>query len=1015
MDEYYVLLDLGTARYAVWAGHFESIIYQTNGYVDQFKFKGIWYITTVFRGTDQFYGILNRDVYIRLKKLENEIKQKNLKKEITKEEWKAGQFTFNDIGRNFLDTASNGAVIQGCLEYVGTGGVCKRFYLYTYNGTIPTPADFKQYATVDATREPIDCRKFKPHTQAGDFYEAYSNYPLLKDGDTVADPALVAEIAHLLEGIDEVINQSWNEFLGNEYSTENFHKMYHPGAQLPAAMYTWQQFYSYKQGLERWLQLLAKRKKELTRLKSIPYGKLLMLLFTMNREAMLKPLPVQIKINVLTAMANHSLIEMFWDDYTFSFHDTEALALNIVYSVTDAQASDFINLLEQTMIEEQEIGGLKTRNLYMVLFKAINDYFGDDNFTKFVYRINYLVCVKNNVASIPGATYNQTTHLYEIDEAQLTSLKTSGVIKHSFFWREEGVLDTTDYKVSTNTAGTKLTIREELCDQTESVRRVVSSGTGYAPSYEYEQEICTHKKLYEFSNISHFSLVYFQFYNHPSFIDINEDQGNYKGRQFFGFAGFFYYLQIKEKSFWNEIIFEACLYAIAVLAPFGQVVVAMRDLEYLHALVGVLSMAGNTAVYLTNHTPFTNYLHEKYPDDYEDIIHVLDDLGFLSFFTGPTKPVSEVVQLGEDIVGKLPRTTAAAWVGAAREVVRDSKAMATLSASQQQLLRNLVRAVEGQLYKYRGIPEITNEILEQQGKLKYFSNVATRYQLMNLLDVYERRAFLRNFGSLTGIHKIWMDRYGAPFIKRWKEFSQAEKQAARLNPQATISELSTALRYEVKYVDDLPKVRIADLSNAYLEEKYGSFAIVMRDKVNVFANAIRTDPDISAFRSYEGRASVAMFYDAQEGIESEIMHAYPTKVAALENGPLQQILKNYPGSPSFNPAQPVLHPNVKDLLGELTTFEGKWKSQLTPKQLERLDERVFRHADLRAFNDLCIKKWGFQRISKAEFDEWCNNYVYWYQELLKPSHINGMTVKQFIIHDPCAICFYPTLLVNKIR
>jgi hypothetical protein len=743
MSNISVILNLGTSRIAVRESNFAMLKYTWQGTIHSFTLKNETEVYIRSVRDDDFFG------FLLLSNFEKQsIRFKN-GETVTEKDWRLGEF------KNFagLEPAQVGDKIKGAFRIVSETSVCKQFYLVNYTGTVPV--NFNQIENKDPDSEGFECTVLESNTVAKNFLNQFKDVSFLdlETGLISTENELVAEITNLLKNAGQQTALAFEGFVIEGASTHPFVFYQSQGN------YTKQTLLEYKKGLELWLRILKDYKEKIAVLDD--REKLFIYMDTLYRYNMLSVISVQAKIEILKTFASGSLSNWYFSFTKWRSVQAETIAINIVESISNTDAAEFLQKLNTTfVIDEKEVVSPedntikinKKYTLYKALFYKIDDFFGEDNFTKFIKKLGKLVLAKHNVTIIEGKKYTLQ---------ELNAITT----KH-FIWGAKDGKNKVSYKEISND-DEKIRFLETVCLKTELIPVTQSNPLG-TYTYTTYKEVCKEKQAIEIE-AAHFDLVSISFYQNPTFVDLTTDP-NYIGQSFITFTGYIDYLIEKEETALTIKIFEVALYAISLLVGFGEFVAAVRTVNYARALIGVLITAGDTSLYLVADTAFRNYLVTEYPNDYETILDIMLIAGLMTSLGGGAVA-------GEGILNKYSKIEAAEFVGTGKQMLIDARATAQLTTNEKAVLREAVRKFEHALAPIKNDADVIKGILRAKAAVRFYRYAELRSEI-NLLTQPNKIRFLEDFANIPEYLVINISR-NEDFVTHWRNLTNAEKDVVK--------------------------------------------------------------------------------------------------------------------------------------------------------------------------------------------------------------------------------------------
>lgn len=669
-----VILDLGAEKIVVKKENFSSVTYNRDGSVYSFVKNGKLYYRCIRYNI--FFGFLES---VNFKKQNERYNNKVKKEKVTNTDWRLGEFSSFSL----LISGESGDIIEGAYSIFTDSGSCKQLYHYPYNGTpITIDFNFNQDIYKVTTAPPFDCENFGGiTTHAGKFFNDYKNVSFydINTGTSSTDINLVGEIALLLKNAGEETAIAFEGFVVNNVNTQVF-TFYDNGGN-----YTKGDFINYKLALKKWLKMLEDYKEKIKDLSDDE--KLFIYVDVLYRHNMLAALNVDQKIKILKAMVQGSLISWYFASWKTGFQNRELLALLVVKSITQSEASDFLNKLISNTIIWRIFPELKI-TLYKALFYRIDDFFGEDRFTEFAKEINRLVLAKNGIIqSANGIVINDPEQLKPIND----------YVKYNLIWNEKGNNDFVgeiEYSVSYPT-NDKIKIKEKVC-------------TGITYIYPYADEFSQGPavptpSVYEENEVllNHFDLISVTFLSNPSFLDLCQYE-NCTNATFLASAGYIDYLLEKQDTKFTIDVLTTSLQVLSLAFGVGELLVAIRTANLIRGIVGGYVVLGDVYALTINSTSFNEYLQEAYPDSYQDIKQTLDMISLLNGLT------TAGVSIGYSAYNLSQSLKHIAYV---EELSKNNSAMRLLSTSEVNGLQETRKRLLAEIYILRK-NSATNDLIE---------------------------------------------------------------------------------------------------------------------------------------------------------------------------------------------------------------------------------------------------------------------------------------------------------------
>lgn len=595
-------------------------------------------------------------------------------------------------------------------------GLCYNFYVWTY--TTPysgTPANPDKSVPGSSG---IDCEVFADGSIAKGFYDSYKNYQFFDTSAT--NPRLVAQVASLLNSVEPKLRDAFKDFAALGINTGVFE------FNTVVNQYSTQDLIDYANGLQKWLQIYNQNVDKLKTLQDVE--QIYIICDVMCYYNTLGPLDVQLKIKVLSLLVNDVLTD--WTKFSFinwQFQHRETLALRIVQSVTNDQASQFLQLLTSTIITSiKSVSGgeggpgspTEERNsLYKLLFKKINDFGGAPNFTAYIQKLNQLVLTDNGITS---------------DDNHLSVAQIKEITEFQCFWGTDANKNKIKYSVLNRNDQT-VTFQEQIAIETEIDQKyqVYYSSSVGTPVASFPETNVTYSTTQ--ITLNHFDLVSIHFYDNPSFVDTTTDQ-SYNGKHFITFAGFIDYLIEKEDTHFVENIAQAALFAFTLAVGFGELLVAVRSLSLARAFVGAIIVTGDVSAYLSSNSAFRSYIQARYPNDYQRILTAMQLAGTIAVIGG-------VAANGSGIFEIVSIDDAASFVGTGEAILNDTNAVNNLTTNEFKVLDEAIKRFNKALSLSSNDSDIANEILDSKSIIKFYDAADLRTALESLSDDLKFKAF----------------------------------------------------------------------------------------------------------------------------------------------------------------------------------------------------------------------------------------------------------------------------------
>lgn len=747
MEDYAVVLANDLVVKASNFGNIANIKFNKQGKVVSFLYEGQQNIALFEFKSNEFLDYVEEKYFEKIKAIEIH-KEGDKYDGVDKKLWE--DFVFKKYNKLIL--AQFNDTIFGLLR--DSSGLCYNYHTWLYTTSYKVPVN-PQLAP-NALPHGAACDTFAIGTHAKDFFDAYKNINFYDTNQN--DTRLIGEIASLLKNAGEKTAEAFLNFNLTGVNTKVF--TFHTSENG----YSRTEFLEYKKGLELWLKMLKKYKLEISKLGHDE--QLFIYIDIMYRHNMLTLLTVQQRVNILKILVEKRLLmNWYWSNFSIGFIHKEDLAIYILKSFTkNTDADEFLqklistNVIKSEYIDHQGVKNDTTYvSLYKMLFYRMDDYGGKDNFTVFVEELNRIVLLKNNIEKkeVPP---------------KYTSEQLKTITKAQFVWREKRVKngpnkDRRKYEIEYNT-DKKIKIKETIFSKVKLQEKYYSSSVGTPILAGYEE--VTTKTNVSYFELNHFDLVSIHFYDNPSFIDLTTDV-TYVGRHYFTFAGFIDYILEKENTKVAEDIFNSALYLISLAVGFGEVIAAVRGINAIRALLGVVMISSDTGLYLSVNTPFRNYILAKYPDNYQEI---LDNLQLISTFLS----LGTNIIAGSGILNQFSKAEATKFVGTAEAILKDSEALKTLSADEIIGLKEIVKKVKNELYIVRNEEEIIHIIVRTQAKVRI-----NKYPVLKdeLEKIFSKNLFYDTFYNIPEDFLINLKK-NPEFIQHWDTLSEAEKVALSL-------------------------------------------------------------------------------------------------------------------------------------------------------------------------------------------------------------------------------------------
>lgn len=968
MEDYAVILANDLIVKASNFGGISKIGFNKGGKAISFLYEGLKYTALFEFKSNEFLDYVDDGYFEKLK--EKEIQKKGDKYNgVDKKLWESFVFKKYDklVRAQFNDT------IFGILR--DSSGLCYNNFTWKYTNPYITPVD--PQPAPNASPEGKFCETFADGTPAKAFFDSYKTVKFFDNNQD--DIRLIGEIASLLKSAGDKTAEAFMNFDLTGVNTNVF------TFRTAENGFVREDFLAYKKGLQLWLKMLNKYKAEIGKLGH--EEQLFIAIDVMYRHNMLTLLTVDQRISILKILVEKRLLmNWYWVNFSIGFVHKEDLAIHILESFTSAADADsFLEKLVSTnviKVEYKEKGGLLSKTTYVTLYKMLfyrmDDYFGKDNFTAYVEQLNRIVLLKNNIEKkeIPP---------------QYTTEKIKQVTCAQFIWREKRAKngpnkDRRKYEIIKNN-DKKIEIKETIFYKVKLQEVYNSSSVGTPVLVGYEE--VTTEKLETLFELEHFDLVSIHFYDNPSFIDLTSDE-SYKGKHYFTFAGFIDYLFEKEDTKIAEEIFNAALYAISLTIGFGEVVAAVRGINAIRAFLGVVMISSDTALYLSGETSFRNYIVQKYPDDYQQILGNLQFIStFLSFGTNAIA--------GSGILNQFSKAEATKFVGTAEAILKDSEALTILSVEEIAGLKEIVKKVKNELYILRNEEEVIYTIVRTQAKVRL-----NKYQsIKNELKIISEVSINRFYDDFYNAEIEFIERVAnnPKYIEKWNNFAEAEKIAAKLDKWTSLENEIVNIRHEILY----ERINLKPLLEPeYVISNYGPHSLNLVNSIE--QEIIELLPTFTSGNQIRQKQLLSGMID-DDGNISNFFTNYTRK--ELEPGQDFDKYTNNFGS-DLNPNEPFMHPNFRQRFIQTSSKRNSNLYNLKdPGDIVYTGDHMAMHAECRALNDLSVKKFGNVFVEPRVYDEWLKTVKGYNRNFLGND-------KGFIMHT-CADCFYLTDLVTFIK
>lgn len=747
MDNICVILELNSNKIVVKKSNFSNVEYLNNGTVHAFIINSKRYIRC--NNTSGFYGFLESENYKRQRaKFDKKVNFPN-------DNWRIGEFA----AFLSLKIGVSGDIIEGSYNVYTQNGICNQLYHAAYDG-ITVSSAFNQ--TVNEFGSTFGCDNLGGiTTPSGKFFNDFKDVIFWDTSQN--DLQLIGEISMLLKKVGDKASQA---FLNFSFDNSNFSTSFNSNILSSQNGYSHIRFENLKKNLILWVNFFEKNREKLKMLSKDE--QLYVLLDTMYYYNMYEALTVDEIVRVLKVIAEKGHINNWkFESWDIGFINEEDIVIRLLKSVTtQSDATLLLNKLENTktvLTKKNYLDGQieQYTSLYKVLMYRMDDYGGDDNFTNFINQIERLIKVKNNI-QLP-ITINNINDVYAI---------TAG----DFCWRGKGAVKgriTFDVESSSYN---KIKIKETQVTETVLMPRFESQGVGTTSvlvEVGYE-EVATQSEVnhYEFN---HLDLVSIFFCDNPSFIDLSQDI-NQHGILRVTFAGYFEYLAEKQETANVELIVNTTLFIASLTIGFGELISAVRTINYARSFVGLLMVASDTAGYLASNTNFHNYLVAKY--GVQKANEIIANMAFISMYVSVTTGAI-IANGGLQIYG---REESLKFVGTGEAILKDADALATLNPNQIVDLRNAVKIVKNELYAIKrtaGATQATETISRTKGAVIFYKFPEVKNELEALSDVARNRFF---DDCVNSSQEFIQELDKTPdFIVHWDSLSDAQKISFKLD------------------------------------------------------------------------------------------------------------------------------------------------------------------------------------------------------------------------------------------
>lgn len=970
MNEYSVVLANDLVVKASNFGGISNIEFNGIGKVRVFLFSEKKYVAVYAFNSNQFLDYVQQDKFDQFQALE---KSKEAEKYdgVKTSIYESFRFT----GYTNLIVAEFNDSIYGILR--DSTGLCYNFHtwIYTnpYNGPVAPQIDVNS-----GHPNGFFCDVFASGTPEGAFFQAYKDQYFWDTEQN--DIRLIGEIASLLKKAGTETALAFQNFVLSA-GVDTTHFIF---TSNNTNSFSRTEFLNYKKGLELWLKLLKEYSKEISNLSDDE--KLYIYIDLMYRHNMLTLLTVDERIRILKVLVEkRALMNWYWTSFDTGFVQAESAALNIVSSVSQSDAEQFLEKLISTNVINNEVkdnlGNVIGTNyicLYKMLFYRMDDYAGEDNFTKFVAELERLVLLKNNISSIP---YHSPVP-YTIEQLK-------GMTKAQFIWREKGpMLGRIKYSIISNT-DTKIKFKRVACLKVALQETYSTSSVG-TPIFSGFEEVVVESST-AIIELEHFDLVSIHFYDDPSFIDLSSDS-SYVGKNFFTFAGFVDYILEKESTKIAEDIFNAALYVISLTVGFGEIAAAVETVNIAKGLMGILMVNSDTVIYLTSNSTFRNYIIATYPQDAQ---FILDTMQFIANLVG----LSSSTIAASGILNVLGREQGLRFVGAGEAILRDSNALEKLTVNEIAQLDEAVKKIKNELYKIINLPESVNTIVHVEARVRFYQFPALRSELESISEINKTR-FFKDFVSGNDVFLVRLEK-NPKYVINWQNYTEAEKITASLDKLASLEKEIVTIRYQMPF-ERINLLPLAD--DSVIIEQFGENGLalvnVIEDEAQILENSLS--------RTQLGKkVLISGMVDKETGLVSKRFSNYSAK--ELEPGmEYDQFINNF-GS-NLDITKPYIQPNLRVRYTQSLLkrgLNGEGYNMINNEDIIYTGKYIGSHAEFRALNDLSIQKFGNILFEQRIYDYWLEN-VYGYNRILRS---NGNKV---IMHT-CADCFYLHDIVTFIK
>jgi hypothetical protein len=966
MEDYAVVLANNLVVKASSFGGITNIKFNRQGKVTSFIYEGQTNIALFGFKSNEFLDYVEETYFEKIKA--KEIQKKGEKYNgVNKKLWENFVFKKYDklIRAQFNDT------IFGLLR--DSSGLCYNYHTWVYTNPYTVPIDPK--LAPNALPNGQACDVFTNGTHAKEFFDTYKNNSFYDTNKN--DIRLIGEIASLLKTAGEKTAEAFVNFNLTGVDTRNF--TFH----TTENGFSRTEFLEYKKGLELWLKMLKKYQAEIGKLGHDE--QLFIAIDVMYRHNILTLLTVAQRIRILKILVEKKpLMNWYWINFSTGFVHKEDLALYILRSFSNKDdAALFLEKLTCPNVIESEYKdhqGVKYKtsyiSLYKMLFYRMDDYAGKDNFTAFVEQLNRIVLLKNNIIKKEVPPEYTTDQIKDATKAQ-------------FIWREKRIKkgpnkDRRKYEIISNT-NKKIEIKETIFFKVKLQEVYTASSLG-VPVLSGYQEVTT-KKTESLFNLDHFDLVSIHFYDNPSFVDLTSD-ATYQGNHYFTFAGFIDYLLEKEDTKVAEEIFNAALFTISLTTGFGEVMAAVRGINVVRAFFGIVMISSDTGVYLTADTLFRNYIVAKYPNDYQEILNNLQLIStFLSLGTN--------IIAGSGILNQFSKAEAAKFIGTTDAILKDSDALATLTADEIAGLIEINKKIKNELYIIRNEEEIVKTIIRTQAKVRLNKYPALKDELEIIIS---KNLF---YDTFYNAEEVFIRRLSnnPKYIEKWNNFNEVERTIAKLDKWKSIENEIINIRHEKLY----ERINLKPvLESDYILDTYGQHSSnlvnFIEAKVQELLPTFTSNNEIRQYQLLAGMID-------DEGLMSSFFTNYP-KEQLITGKEFDKYVNNF--GINFDPNEPYMNPNFRQRFLQTSSKrnEGLYNLEVA-EDIVFTGKHMAMHAECRALNDLSVKKFGNVFVEPRIYDEWLKT--------IKGYNRNFLGNNGKVIMHTCADCYYLTDLITFIK